>query len=314
VSTKIVSGIGILFILGLIVLTNQLTYVHQLEVINSDLADTNRSVTTVLRLRQAIDLLLADSLKYFALGALQNGPYEKVIGGLTADITADLTQLMKTARTDPERRATAEFAKAFADYQRVFNRFKDSTFDIDSLPPDLSIATNHLQVQSELALDVLQKAIRDKDSDAARIGERSDRQTRSAVLFSLLVSVIVVVLIVRAVNEPLRRLTEGIRAIAKGQFSYRLPARGSDEFVNVARDFNVMSETLGGLDHVKKDFENLLRECPLCGLCYDASSSVCHADGAELKLMMPLMERTVDRRYRLDRVIGKGGMGTVYQA
>lgn len=58
---------------------------------------------------------------------------------------------------------------------------------------------------------------------------------------------------------------------------------------------------------------NLLKECSLCGKCFDFDKEICSRDGSELVLSLPV-ERVIESRYRLENLIGKGGMGAVYMA
>jgi len=58
---------------------------------------------------------------------------------------------------------------------------------------------------------------------------------------------------------------------------------------------------------------NLVKECPDCGACFDSSQETCTAD--ESVLASPtILERVIDGKYRLDRRIGSGSFGAVYEA
>ena len=78
----------------------------------------------------------------------------------------------------------------------------------------------------------------------------------------------------------------------------------------VGQERKIRHEVLGRLDDAAVD---IMRECPRCGSCFDRGRETCPHDGAELLPTLPI-ERTLEGKYRLERLIGRGGMGSVYEA
>lgn len=78
----------------------------------------------------------------------------------------------------------------------------------------------------------------------------------------------------------------------------------------VRRDADERRDVLARLDD---SGISLLKECPTCGRCYDSASTRCESDDAELALTLPI-ERILDGKYRLDRRLGRGGFGAVFEA
>jgi len=255
VSSKIVLGFVILLLVGLVSLWYQITVIHRMQSVNEDLSELNlAAATTALRIEQNTVFLTQDLTKkyYIALDKV----YADQIADTRDELLGDITTLQEAVRSERERTEAEKFKTALDDYWDAYNRHKQENGSLDSneLPPDLANAILHLESQAEVVFDAVQFAIKEQVRSAAQIGYKGLQVSLFAGATSLLLSLIVAAVIVRAINDPLRRLTQGTRAIAKGQFWHRLPTHGSDEFTELARHFNIMTEKLGELDQMKKDF------------------------------------------------------------
>ncbi len=80
--------------------------------------------------------------------------------------------------------------------------------------------------------------------------------------------------------------------------------------VKVIDEQRIRHEVLAKLD---RNLVNLLQECPVCGACFDSGAKICDRDGTPLTLTLPVA-RTIGDKYRLEQLIGRGGMGAVYEA
>jgi two-component system sensor histidine kinase GlrK len=123
---------------------------------------------------------------------------------------------------------------------------------------DSIVALQHeldaLQLQTQSvgeASQVVMEARLERSGRAANLAERISWIAGFGILF---LSLVISALIARSISEPLHRLTEGTHRVAQGQFDYRLDTTRDDEFAQVARAFNTMTERLGALDSMKRDF------------------------------------------------------------
>lgn len=91
--------------------------------------------------------------------------------------------------------------------------------------------------------------------DISYLDEELKQLSISFMLVSGLASVVLALalyFILRKLYSPLQKLRDATKAISQGNFSVRADDRGKDEFAELAKDFNAMSDTINGqMDELK---------------------------------------------------------------
>lgn len=177
---------------------------------------------------------------------------------LQEDHTAELRQLAALPIASPERAAVGELTTEWNAFMRSAVRLPDAMAGPPAAARDsvaqLQAALERLRLRTQRVSEASQGVMAERLERSALTAREAERLSLVAATGALLSSILISVLIVRSISQPLRRLTEGTRAVAAGRFDHRLQIGRADEFAQLARDFNTMTARLGELDRVKRDF------------------------------------------------------------
>src|SRR5690606_13505586 len=178
-------------------------------------------------------------------------------------VAAEFEQVLRTvADEELGGRERAELARLEASWAA----FRETVATLPVLPRGIPPAAaeaawaplrehlDRLEADTRSAGDAFQAAMVASLEGSAAAARAAERISWTAAGIALLTSVLISALIVRYISDSLNRLKQGTREVASGNFAYRLDTRRSDEFAQVARDFNTMTELLAELDRMKRDF------------------------------------------------------------
>jgi signal transduction histidine kinase len=254
VSTRIISGFIILMTLGLVALAYQVLSIHRMQDINADLSAINfRAAAVILRLDHDAEAIHEFTEKRFTTG---DPIYDSLLDQVVQEFDQEIADLQMTVGPNSPIVEVTRLVAAWNDYKSalVVQRVNIPPEPLETLPRDFELTIETVRARTGAAYDAVDRSIREQVSSAAEIGSQAEQLSYIVGATALLLGILLMFLLVRAISEPLRQLTRSTRIIAKGQFWHRLPTDGHDEFTELARDFNAMSERLGELDQMKKDF------------------------------------------------------------
>ena len=97
------------------------------------------------------------------------------------------------------------------------------------------------EVVGNLHLNPLQTLVGDLDQ---QFSQQQARWIYGTAMFAFLLAVALAVMFSRHIVSPISRLTSGTKALADGRYTERLTVQSSDELGGLARNFNVLAETL----------------------------------------------------------------------
>lgn len=258
VSRRVVISVAVLMALAFGSLGYQLWVVVRMQRINEELARINfEAAKELLKLTQIADEVRKASSRYFSVGDSSNR--EIVDRGLkrdVADFTEHLKKLEDVVRPWEAPEAIALLSTAWINYQTEMEGARRMTpvAGGEDLPLILQSAIRQLNSRTTSSLDAVLKGIEDQVERNRAIGSQAQAVSMLVGVVFLITGSALAFLTLRSITTPLRQLTRGTRSITSGKFSHRLPEDGPFEFAELARDFNKMTEKLGELDQMKKDF------------------------------------------------------------
>ncbi len=307
VSTRVVSGYAVLLALLSAVLAYQTIVIHQMRTINRELSGVSfQAALSSLQLIRDRDLVEEYSKKYFVR---HDKDYLALLREYQRDFETTLQAIRLKASSSLEQ---ATISNLTWTWQR-FNSELDSQLEDPEpsrgapFPASLDSELDQLTTQAAAVHQATLRAIEAEVERSRMTGRYSGRVTWSAALGALIMSCLVSFFIVRSVLMPLRQLARGTRAIADGDFSYRLDVSKKDEFAQLASDYNTMARRLEELDQMKRDFVSHVSheiKSPLASMRETTELLLDGIPGALTDRQKRLLELNLKSNQRLSSMIG----------
>lgn len=257
ISTKIILGYALLILIMVTALVYQLGLMHQMLVVNRNLSAVKTRERDyslrMLDLNQVVDYME----RFYVLKDPEYASQVKYLSdNLSEAVSLDLKSLGSDRASRDERKELEGFASLWADFRRSASEQEAFFPEMEKADFDkwLGHYGNRLQAQMKRVQSANQAAIDTEVERSATASQKAQFVSKVAAGIAVVLSFVISFVIVRSIAHSLKRLISGARAVAQGEFSYRLDASGTDNFSQVARDFNFMVSKLDEREQVKREY------------------------------------------------------------
>jgi signal transduction histidine kinase len=250
ITTRIISGYGLLIAILAGLVVYQVITIRRMSSISRTLSQIN--------FQNARDCLQSmrdrDLVEEFTKKAFLSSDYLENLRMHQEDFQRSMRGLGSHANSGEEQEQLKRLSQDWDGYMADIGILQQNVPQRGPIPPNLQDDLDILKAQTESVYHAILQSMETTAKKTSKTAETAVLVLWCASLVAFVTSSLVSLLIVRSISKPLAHLTEGTRAIADGQFSYRLDSSRGDEFAQLARDFNKMTSRLNELDELKKDF------------------------------------------------------------
>lgn len=246
-------GMALVLLIPLLLALNSL---ERLEDTNRELRDTDFAASIAIgRLRSATeDVRAAENALLFVHDDSSRRRMTRHIA--SADSLAAMLSEYNLQRESAQIRASlarirAAAASEFAAASQGRPREAEE-ISADSVLPEIArINTTVRQTEADLRGRTAERV-----DEAATVTIEAQRTAAAALAIALLLALLIALWLLRSISTPVFFLERGMRAVAEGDFSYRLPYTGTrrDEFGRLAGSYQSMTRQLAELDKLKAEF------------------------------------------------------------
>ncbi len=191
--------------------------------------------------------------------ATQDQDYLRAMQALEATYDADFSRLQGSLVSSNEKDLASRIAQSYSEYKELFERRlkvdsqvpDEMQISLDNQKYDLTQALRRLYPQLEEATQAVMQS-RLAASEEARARARA--VAIAAGCLAAVVAVLLSLVLAGRISSPLKRLMEGTRKLARGNFDTTIQVQRRDELGELGQAFNSMANQLRQLEELKKEF------------------------------------------------------------